>query len=551
MNKRKFCLNGWTLISVCCFIYFGVFFLYPISKILINSVYDPVAGTFQFHEFITFFSKKYYTNTILNSIKVTVLATVLTCIAGTALAYVTRTVKIAWKGLVDILLIITVVSPPFIGAYSWIILLGRAGLITKFLKNTFGIVYGGIYGFQGILLVFTIKLMPLVYLYVSGALKNVDSSLLEAAENLGSHGLRRIREIVLPLVLPTVLASGLLVFMRILADFGTPKLIGEGYRTLPTLIYDSFIGDVTPDKRLAATISVIIIAFTTVIFLAQRYVAGRKMIEMSALRPLEPKKRTGTVNILAHVYVYLCAFLAILPMLVVLYNSFQKTEGTILIGGFTFDNYKRVFGTLGLVIRNTFLFSAVSIAIILVIGVTAAYTSVRRKSRMTSLLDVLTMVPYIIPGSVIGIALILAFNKKPLMLSGTAFIIISAWVIRRLPYTIRSSEAILRQINLGVEEASLSLGAGSFKTFFLITLPMMFSGIMSGAIMSWLSMISELSASVMLWVTSTQTITIAIYFLVMDGNYGPASALSTVLSLITAAVLLVFFKATGRHEIDL
>lgn len=161
------------------------------------------------------------------------------------------------------------------------------------------------------------------------------------------------------------------------------------------------------------------------------------------------------------------------------------------------------------------------------------------------------MFPYIIPGSVMGIALLLAFNKKPFLLSGSAMIIIAAYVIRRLPYTIRSSSAILHQINLNVEEASQSLGANRFETFIKVTLPMMFSGVMSGALMSWVSIISELSASIMLYVGGTKTMTIAIYTEVIRGNYGVASALSTILISSTIVVLLLVFKITGKREIEL
>lgn len=551
MAKKKFKLNGWTLVSIACFIYFVIFFIYPITRVLLNSIYDPATGAFDFSYFVRFFEKKYYTNTIINSMKVTISATLLTCTVGTALAYITRTVKIHFKSAIDILLIISVVSPPFIGAYSWITLLGRQGSITKIINQLFGITYGGIYGFGGILLVFTIKLIPLVYLYVSGALKNMDSSLGEAAESLGAVGWRKIKDIILPLILPTILASGLLVFMRILADFGTPKLIGEGYRTLPTLIYDSFIGDLSADKRLAATISVIVIIFTAILFLVQRYISNRKKIEMTAMRPVEPKKVRGWKNWFSHGFVYLFTLLAILPTLVVFHNSFRNTKGTIYLEGYSFDNYTKAFSTLSKTIANTYIYSFFAILLVVIIGVIIAYTSVRRRSKLTSVLDVISMFPYIIPGSVLGIALILAFNKKPLLLSGTAVIIIMAYVIRRLPYTIRSSSAILRQIDLSVEEASQSLGANPFKTFLTITLPMMAPGILSGAIMSWLSIISELSASVMLWVTSTQTLSIAIYFQVMDGNYGVASALSSILILTTIVTLLLFFKITGRREIEL
>jgi len=551
MTKKRFSINGWTIAAFCCFLYFVLFFIYPITRILLSSIYDTATNTFDFSYFVRFFEKKYYTNTIINSLKVTSISTLLTCIAGTTLAYITRVSKIKFKSAIDILLIISVVSPPFIGAYSWITLLGRQGALTKIINQLFGITYQGIYGFGGILLVFTIKLIPLVYLYVSGALKNMDSSLPEAAESLGAIGWRKVKDIVIPLILPTILASGMLVFMRILADFGTPKLIGEGYRTLPTLIYDSFIGDLSADKRLAATISVVIIIFTTILFLIQQYIGSRKKIEMTAMRPIEPKQTKGWKNWLSHLYVYSFTLLAILPTLVVFHNSFRNTKGTIYLEGYSFNNYINAFKTLSKTITNTYVYSFFAIILVVVIGVIIAYTSVRRQSKLTNVLDVISMFPYIIPGSVLGIALILAFNKKPIILSGTAIIIICAYVVRRLPYTIRSSSAILRQIDLSVEEAAQSLGANSFKTFITITLPMMAPGILSGAIMSWLSIISELSASVMLWITSTQTLSIAIYFQVMDGHYGIASALSSILIVTTIITLLLFFKITGRREIEL
>ncbi len=549
--KKSHKLNGWTLLSLVSFAFFVVFFIYPILQILLSSIVDPATKQLDFKYFIMFFQKKYYSNTILNSFKVTLLATLLTSFFGTLLAYIARTVKIKFKPIIDMLLIISIVSPPFIGAYAWISLFGRQGMITKVINQLFHVTSKGIYGFDGILLVFTIKLIPLVYLYVSGALKNMDASLGEAAESLGASAYKRIKEVIIPLILPTILASGLLVFMRILADFGTPKLIGEGYRTIPGLIYDSFVGDLTPDKRLAATISVIVVIFTTTIFLLQRYISNRKTIEMTSMRPIEPKKVSGIKNILSHAILYTMTFIAVLPTLVVFHNSFRNSKGMIYLPGYSLMNYAKAFTTLGRTIKNTYLFSFYAMILVIFIGIVIAYTSVRKSSKLTSILDTISMAPYIIPGSILGISLILAFNKKPLLLHGTALIIIVAYVIRRLPYTIRSTSAILRQIDLNVEEASLSLGANSITTFFRVTLPMMIPGVLSGAIMSWLSIISELSASVMLWVVSTKTLSIEIYFQVMDGNYGVASALSSVLIFTTVVTLLLFFKITGRREIDL
>ena len=160
-------------------------------------------------------------------------------------------------------------------------------------------------------------------------------------------------------------------------------------------------------------------------------------------------------------------------------------------------------------------------------------------------------VPYIIPGAVMGIALLFSFNNPPLALIGTFTIMIVNFVIRRMPYTIRSSEAILRQIDLSVEEASESLGCNKFKTFFGITIPMMAPGVASGAVMSWLSIITELSGSIMLYSVKTKTMSIEIFNSISTGYYGRGAALSTILMLVTTITLLLFFKLTGRKEISL
>jgi len=180
-----------------------------------------------------------------------------------------------------------------------------------------------------------------------------------------------------------------------------------------------------------------------------------------------------------------------------------------------------------------------------------AYLTTRRKSKFTSLIDSMTMFPYIIPGSVLGITLLLAFNERPFLLSGTAIIIIVAFTIRRLPYTLRSSAAILYQISPSMEEAAISLGDSPLKTFFKVTAVMMLPGVMSGAILSWITIINELSASVILYTGSTRTMSVAIYTEVIRASYGTAAALASILTLTTVASLILFFKVSGKKEISL
>ena len=169
----------------------------------------------------------------------------------------------------------------------------------------------------------------------------------------------------------------------------------------------------------------------------------------------------------------------------------------------------------------------------------------------TVLAVLISMLPYIIPGSVVGIALIMAFNRKPLILTGTMIIMVIALVIRRLPYTIRSSVATLQQIPITVEEAAISLGSSKAKTFFQITVPMMANGIISGAILSWVTIITELSTAICLYTVRTQTLTLAIYTYVSRGNDGIAAALATILSLTTVVSLLLFMKLSKSKDVTL
>jgi iron(III) transport system permease protein len=210
-----------------------------------------------------------------------------------------------------------------------------------------------------------------------------------------------------------------------------------------------------------------------------------------------------------------------------------------------------VLSKLGNSILNTYVYGIIAIIIIILLGMLISYVSVRRESALTSFLDTLTMFPYIIPGSVLGITLLLAFNKKPMVLSGTFIIMIIAFVIRKLPYTIRSSAAILLQLSPSLEEASISLGYSEMKTFFKVTAIMMLPGVFAGAILSWITVINELSSSIILYTGVTRTLSVAIYTDVIRASYGTAAALSAILTATTIISLLIFFKLTGKKEISL
>ena len=541
----------WNIFTLIILALFLLFVVYPLILILYKSVINPADNSLTFENFTRFFSRKYYTNTMKNSFKVTIVATLISATLGLSMAYITKQVRIAGSKWLNILIVVSYLSPPFIGAYAWIQLLGRNGFISRFINMIPGVNFEGIYGFAGIVLVFSLQSFPLVYMYVCGALENLDNSLNEAAESLGASNLQRVTGVILPLVMPTVLASGLLVFMRVFSDFGTPMLIGEGYRTFPTVLYNQFMGEVSNDSYFAAALCVIIMGITLVFFFLQRWIARRHTYSMSALKPMQPRTPRPLPNFLCHAFVYFVVLLAMLPQITVIVTSFLKesTPG-MFTSEFTLINYKTIFSKNPRVLSNTYLFGLMAIVIVVVLGIMISYLAVRKSSVLTSTVDTLTMLPYIIPGSVLGIAFLYAFAKPPLALTGTAIIIIISLTVRRLPYTIRSSTAIIGQISPSIEEASVSLGASELRSFGEITVPMMLPGVLSGAIMSWVTLISELSSSIMLYRANTQTLTVSIYTEVIRDCFGNAAAYSTVLTITSVVSLLLFFKLTGRKDIS-
>ena len=350
-DNHRFRLDVWGVITLAILAMYLLFMVYPLSNLIKMAFYGD--NGFTLDHFIKFFSKPYYSSTLVNSFKVSFWATVTSLLVGVPMAYFFALYKIRGKQTLRILIIISSMSAPFVGAYAWILLLGRNGVITNFIKALFGVTPPDIYGFNGMLLVFTTQLFSLIFLYVAGALSKVDNSLLEASENMGCTGVRRFFKVVLPLITPTLLAGALLVFIRALSDFGTPMLMGEGYRTFPVILYTEFVGEVSQNKGFASAIAVIAIVITTVVFSAQNIASKRNSFSMNSLHPIEEKPLHGAKGVLIHVFCYVVVFIVILPQLYVLYTSFKKTSGTIYVDGYSLDSYREMFSRLGRSVQNT------------------------------------------------------------------------------------------------------------------------------------------------------------------------------------------------------
>ena len=299
MKKKK--VDEWIVVSIILLALFGVFLIFPLMGLLKQSVFTG-EGEFtwaHFHRFFTY-TNGYYLKPLWNSVKVTITTTAVSLLLGIPIAYFYSFYKIRGAKLLFVVSILCSMSAPFIGAYSWILLLGRSGAITKAVSALLGFKMPAIYGFKGILLVQSLKFFPLVFIYMNGAFKNIDNTLMEAAANMGCTGVKRLIRIVLSLSMPTILAAALMVFMQAFADFGTPMLIGEGYQTFPVMIYNAYLGEGGTNRNFAAALAVVAVAITAVVFFFQKWGTSRFKFSMNALHPVEKKEAKGLSGVLMH-----------------------------------------------------------------------------------------------------------------------------------------------------------------------------------------------------------------------------------------------------------
>ncbi|WP_206222143.1 iron ABC transporter permease [Schaalia sp. ZJ1691] len=544
-------MDMWTAVSLVLLALFALFLVYPLFNVLRESIVNG-EGELTFEYFYKFFANSYYFQTIKNSFVLSITVTIVSLILGVPFSYFYTFYRLRGSKVLFIGAVLSVMSAPFIGAYAWILLLGRNGVFSQLFGGAFGITLPSIYGFGGLVLVLSLKLFPLVSIYMNAAFRSIDSSLIEAATLMGSTGVKRIWQVIIRLTIPTLLAASLLVFMRTFADFGTPLLIGQNYRTFTVEIYNQYLGETGQNHNFAAAIGIIGVLVTTVVFLIQKYVAGKFNFQLKSSRPIARKRPGGIGGVLIYAYQYGLIALALLPQFYIVYLSFRNNAQSRFLPGYTLDSYRLAMNRLlERSIYNTLLMGTLALAIIILIAMLIAYLVVRRPSWLNNLIDTLSMIPYIMPGAVIGIALVISFNQGPLALTGTMAILIIAVVIRRMPYTIRSATASLMHQPLSMEEAARSLGASKFKSFWKVTVPLMGSGIASGAILSFVTIVTEMSSAIILYNNQTITLTMSAYVAITRGNYGLACAFSSILTLITALILILYLAITKEENVKL
>ena len=545
--RSKARLDVWSLVMLGAISLLGLLLVWPIGQVLVLGFLDAQTQTFTLSNYQKILTHPYYLGALKNSLIVGGGGMLGACLLGVPLAYCTARFVVRGRSVIATLAVLALVSPPFIGAYSWVMVAGNNGWLTQNMK-ALGLTMPTIYGAHGIILVFSLKFFPFVYLMTETALRNINRAYEEAAENLGCSATARFFKITLPLVFPAVSSGAILSFVLSIADFGTPSIIGRDYRTLSTVAYNQYTSEMGGPPTMAVSISMLMILIAMLAVLLQRYLMGPRRYAGALTNLSVPKPCRGALGVAVHSLCYSIVALATMPIAVVIYTSFLETNGPVFTGGFGLNSYARVIREVPDVIVNTFKFSLLATLLITLAGGLISYVVVRRETAAAGLLDALLMVPYVVPGVVLAIGFLLCFQYGAFDLIGTSTIIVLMLFVRRLPYGVRATSAVLRQIKPSIEEAAVNLGASPLQAFARVTVPLMLPGVIAGAMMSFITAINELSATLLLYTARTTTMPVRIYSAVLDGEFGIAAALAALLLASSGLCVFVVLRFSQSKE---
>ncbi len=533
-----------------------LFILYPLAILLVDSVYGAETGL-TLSVFKRIFGMKNFRRAIINTLKVGFTVGIASTVIGLLFAYVEVYVKVRTKlmgGLFKVVSMLPVVSPPFVLSLSMIMLFGKAGIITRYLLHIYD---NSVYGFGGIAVVQTLTFFPVCYMMLKGLLKNIDSSLEEAARDMGASRFKVFTSVTLPLILPGLGNAFLVTFIESIADFANPMIIGGSYDTLATTIYLQITG--AYDKQGAAAMAVVLLSITLLMYLVQKYVLEKKTAatltgKASRARMLiEDRSVTLPLTILCS----LTALFVIMMYICVPFGALFKTWGydfhlTTKWFVKVFEKYKgfKAF-------KDSFVLSLIAAPITALLSMIISYLVVKRNFKAKGFIEFVSMLAMAVPGTVLGIGYIRGFVKGVFgtgllaSLYGSAAILIIVFVIRSLPTGTRSGISALRQIDKSIEESAYDMGAGSFRVFMTVTLPLIKDSFLSGLVTAFVRSITAISAIILLVTPEFLLITVQINEFAEKGAYGVACAFATILIAITyGSVLLMnlFIKFFGTSR---
>ena len=538
------------IIITLIFISLALFIVYPLIKVIIVSFQTKIGGTLTLNVFREVFASRYLQRAFWNSIMMGVLTAAAGCVLGFLFAYAIARTDMPLKKFFHVIAIIPVVSPPFIGAMAIIMLFGNNGLITW---SLLGIQNFPIYGFRGLLIAQVITFFPVAYITLRGVIESISPTLEDAALDLGGSRWKVFLKVTLPLTAPGIASAMLVLFIETMADFGNPLILaGSQFPILSVQAYLEITGMYNLPK--GSAIALLLLAPSITAYFLQKYWVSRKQYVTITGKPTDSTLKS--VSPFAKWMLFgFCLLLAAFILLVyatIVWGAFAKVWG--------FDNtptmthFKYVFGVGFRAIKDTLIIAGLSTPLAGILGMVIAFLVVRKHFPGKKVMEFSSMLSFAVPGTVIGIGYILAFNQRPLLLTGTLAILLLNFIYRYIPVGIQSGVAILQQVDPSIEEAAMNLGADSRKTFLKVTLPLMIPAFFSGLIFSFVRAMTAISAAIFLVSSRWNLMTVQIMSQVDSGRLGAAAAFSLILvALILAAMfiirttlLVLYGKAGGK-----
>ena len=531
------------------------FMIYPIVKATLASFIkngqELAFSNLTLVNFERFLEGATFTDALWHSITVGILTTIVSTALALPAAYALARVTVPFRNFVLALMVIPIIAPPFIGAYSWIVLLGRRGIITHFLDSWFGIEMPSLYGLYGIVLALSLHYFPYIFLFVQGALAASDPYIEESAYLMGARPSWIIRTITLPLVLPTIAAGALIVLAKALGNFGVPAILGGEYYVLPTLIYYQIHGYFDLNSASAIALVNVLITLVAILILGRLNKKQHFVTVTSVTR--RSKRHSGLVaQILANGYIWLLLLFALLPQIIILFTSFaERWGGTLLPTAYGIANYLTVWEESRRPIINSLILASAATIMCVVFGSLAAYTQVRRRFYGKWALDLTIMLPFVIPGIVTGVAFLTSFNTGLVVLTGTAMIIVLAYFTRRIAYIFRSVSASIAQVDNKIEEASTICGATWGRTMRKVTVPLIAPGILAGSILVFSTLITEMSVTIILYSAKWKTISISIFEQLTSDDVLEASTVGAIAIVMTLILVFTASRLIGKRMSDM
>ncbi|MCC3356857.1 ABC transporter permease [Bacillus sp. REN16] len=518
------------LLVILIFLSLFIFSIYPIFQVLKATVVGE--NGFDLSVLTNAATSGVFLHALWNSIKLGVIAAIFATIIGFVFAFAVTRTEMKGKKFFHLIALLPIISPPFVIALSVILLFGRNGVISS---GLFGFEDSNVYGFRSLLFIQTLAFFPIAYLNLRGVLESIDSSVEDAALNLGASRWDVFKSITFPLAVPGVLSSLLLVFIKSIEDFGNPMVIAGDYSTLAVQAYLQITG--MYNLRSGAFLAVALLLPSMTAYFIQKYWISKKSYVTVTGKPSQSSIKIHEKYIVIPLFA-LCSLVTGVVLLFygsVLWGSFVKVWG--VNNSLTLDHFRYIFTIGADSIKNTLYLALVSTPITGILGMIIAFLLIRKQFVGKKLMEFATILPFAVPGTVVGIGYILAFNSKPLLLTGTAAILIIAFTFRNITVGIEAGTNSLRQVDKSIEEASTILGANSFKTFWLISLPLMKSAFFSGLVYSFVRSMTSISAVIFLVSVSWNLMTVSILSQVEASRLGPAAAYCIILIIIILAVI--------------